>query len=224
MSKNPESGVRKTGVISLILALLFFSGIFKNAPMPLSAFDFTNILGTFGELGYVSDDHGLLAKDFRGTNGVGVRDGFLFSLSLIPAIIFALGLIKIVEDAEGLKVAQKLLTPLLRPLLGLPGICGLSLMVSLQSVDAGAALTKELHDNGQINNNERLIYTGFQFSGGGLITNYFSSGAALFPFLHIPLIIPLLIVLLFKFLAGNIIRILLLYLSQESQTNSYSDK
>lgn len=34
------------------------------------------------------------------------------------------------------------MTPLLRPILGVPGITGLALITDLQSTDAGAALTK----------------------------------------------------------------------------------
>ena len=35
------------------------------------------------------------------------------------------------------------MTPLLRPLMGIPGICGLALVASLQSTDTGASMTKE---------------------------------------------------------------------------------
>jgi len=45
---------------------------------------------------------------------------------------------KIVEYCGGLKAAQKLLTPILRPIIGIPGICYVALFSSLQSTDAGA--------------------------------------------------------------------------------------
>jgi nucleoside recognition membrane protein YjiH len=121
--------------------------------------------------------------------------------------MLALGVVKIVEDLDGLKAAQNLLSPLLRPCLGIPGFCGLALIASLQSTDAGSAMTRALYDKGFINDKEALIFTGFQFSAGALLTNYLSSGAGLFVFLEVPIFIPLVIIFLFKFLAGNIIRL-----------------
>ena len=40
-----------------------------------------------------------------------------------------------------------------------------------------------------------------------MLTNYLSSGAALFTFLSVPVILPLVIVLLFKVVATNIVRL-----------------
>lgn len=199
--------VKLVGYISLVIAILFFSGIFKDAEGALRALDFTNVLGSFGKLGKLSEGSGTIASDFRGTGGVGVRDGWLFALTLAPAVMLALGVVKIVEDMDGLKAAQNLLSPLLRPCLGIPGFCGLALIASLQSTDAGAAMTGTLYNEGLISEKENLIFTGFQYSAGALITNYLSSGAGLFPFLEVPIFIPLVIAFVFKFVTGNIIRV-----------------
>lgn len=198
--------VRISGYISLVLAIVFFSGLLQNQENFLKFFDFTNVLGSFGNLGEISEEAGTLASNFRGLNGTGVRDGWLFALTLTPAVMLALGVVKIVEDMDGLKAAQKLMTPLLRPLMGIPGICGLALVASLQSTDTGASMTKELYGNGEINEKERLTFIAFQFSAGACLTNYLSSGAALFQFLEIPIIVPLIIILIFKLIATNIIR------------------
>lgn len=72
------------------------------------------------------------------------------------------------------------MTPILRPILGIPGICGIALVSSLQSTDAGAGMTRQLHLEKQITDNELLIFSAFQLPAGGLITNYLSSGSALF--------------------------------------------
>lgn len=40
--------------------------------------------------------------------------------------MLAMGLIEVVEHYGGLKAAQKLMTPILRPILGIPGICGIA--------------------------------------------------------------------------------------------------
>lgn len=199
--------VRVAGYISLVLAILFFSGIFKDAEGFIKFFDFTNVLGSFGKLGTLAEGGGSLASNFRGTGGGGVRDGWLFALSLTPAVMLALGVVKIVEVLEGLRAAQKLMTPLLKPLMGIPGICGLALVASLQSTDTGASMTKELFNRGDITDKERLIFTGFQFIAGAVLTNYLSSGAALFGFLEVPIILPMTIALVFKIIAANLIRI-----------------
>lgn len=214
MSENESTGmlssqerVRPAGYISLILAIIFFSGVFQGAEGYIRFFDFTNVLGSFGKLGAITPDAGKLAGNFRGTGGVGVRDGWLFALTLAPAVMLALGVVKIVEDLDGLLAAKKLMTPLLRPLLGIPGICGLALVASLQSTDTGASMTKELYERGDINDKERLIFGAFQFTAGAVLTNYLSSGAALFEFLDgTPIFIPLAVVLVFKIVSTNIIR------------------
>ena len=89
-------------------------------------------------------------------------------------------MINILEHYGALKAARKLLTPLLRPLLGIPGSTGLAIIGSLQSTDVGASLTKALENEGELNKTERDIFTAFQFSAGAMIVNFFGSGAILF--------------------------------------------
>lgn len=216
MEKNKLSGkVRPVGYIALILAIIFFSGILKDVEGPMRFFDFTNVLGSFGVIGT-----GEAATNFRGVGGQGVRDGWMFGLTLAPAVMFALGVVSIVESLDGLNAAQKLLSPILRPALGIPGSTGLALIASLQSTDAGAAMTKDLYDQNIITESERLPFLGFQYSGGALLTNFLSSGAALFAFLDVPIIIPLIIVFLFKFVSGNIVRILIKFRGKEQEVEN----
>lgn len=213
---QPEkTKVRLAGYISLVLAIIFFSGIMKDVEGPLKAMDFTNVLGSFGKLGTLSEGSGSLASSFRGSGGLGVRDGWLFSLTLAPAVMFALGVVKIVEDLEGLRAAQTLLSPILKPVLGIPGYCGLSLIASLQSTDAGSAMTRGLYEEGLINDRENLIFTAFQYSAGALLTNFLSSGAGLFMFLEVPIFVPLGIAFGFKFISGNLIRLYATYILKE---------
>lgn len=42
------------------------------------------------------------------------------------------------------------MTPILKPLLGIPGICSLALIANLQNTDAAAGMTKELAQEGEI--------------------------------------------------------------------------
>ena len=88
---------------------------------------------------------------FRGKGGSGAIDGFMFALTLVPTVMFALAMITVFEYYGALRAARRLLTPVLRPLLGLPGSATLALIASLQSTDGGAALTRQLKDaDGQL--------------------------------------------------------------------------
>lgn len=194
------------GYVALVLAILFFSGIFKDAQGPIKALDFTNVLGSFGKLGEVTEEAGTLANDFRGTGGSGGKDAWMFALTLFPAVMLALGVVKVVEYFDGLKAAQKLLTPILRPLLGIPGICGLTLIAALQSTDAGASMTNELRETNAITEKEKTIFACFQYSAGATITNYLSSCAALFAFFTTSIVVPLIVVFVFKIIGANVCR------------------
>ena len=186
--KETLNKVPLSGYIVLVIAIAIFSGLFANAGHGLNIFDFDTLNGKFGTMKSAK-------ATFSGQGGSGARDGFLFAFGLAPGVMLAMGLIEVVEHYGGLKAAQKLMTPILRPILGIPGICGIALVSSLQSTDAGAGMTRQLHLEKQITDNELLIFSAFQFTAGGLITNYLSSGSALFGFLTVPISIPLAVLL-----------------------------
>ena len=114
--------VRWTGYVTLVLVILFFSGVFTDVEGPLSCLDFTVLNGSFGK---IAEDIG-----FVGKGGSGARHGFLFALSLVPGIMLALGVVAVAEKLDALRAAQRLLTPLMRPLMGLPGTANISLLFS----------------------------------------------------------------------------------------------
>ena len=203
-----EKNQSKVGIgayIALAVAILFFSGLFMKVEGMkwLSAFDFTTLGGTFGTM---KDP----AKNtFIGAGGVSAKAGFLFALSLAPTVMLALGCLEVLTHYGAIRAAHKLLTPLLHPLLSLPGKTGLALITDLQSTDAGAALTKELYDEGEIDKKELTIMGAWQYSGAGLINNYFAIGSALFSVLKLPIILPLLLMFGLKFAGGMFVRFIL---------------
>ena len=136
-----EEKVGPGAYIALLAALVFFSGIFYKIDgyKWLGALDFTTLAGAFGQIS---------GKTFVGSGGIGARLGFLFALSLVPTVMLALGILEIVTYYGAIRAAQKLMTPLLYPILGIPGRTGLALITDLQSTDAGAALTKGLAEPG----------------------------------------------------------------------------
>lgn len=189
------------GYVVFLRAILIFSGIFSSADGPLKALDFNVLNGSFGQI------TGEKAVDFRGAGGAGAKDGFLFALELIPAVILALGLVNVIDGLGGLKAAEKLMTPLLRPLIGVPGISALANIANMQSTDAAAGMVKELVDNKKVTDKERSIIIAYQASGSAFLTNYFSSGAATFSILIAPIIVPIIVIFIFKMVGANLMRL-----------------
>lgn len=209
--KKDNTSVPWYGYLALLFAIVFFSGIFATAKGSLAALDFGQLAGKFGMLTGINGK----AVSFVGQGGVGAREGFMFALSLFPSVMFALGIVEVVDHLGGLKAAQRMLTPVLRPLLGIPGIAGLALVSSFQSADAGSGMTKALRESGDFTERERIIFSAFQFSAGGTITNYLAIGAALFPVLLVPIMIPLLLNVCLKFAGANFVRIYLKRFKEE---------
>jgi len=192
-----------TAYLAFFITIIFFSGLFSTSTGWWRVFDFTVLNGAFGRINATGET----AVSFRGTGGTGAKEGFLFALELAPSVILSLGIIAVTEGLGGLRAAQQLMTPILRPLMGIPGICSLALIANLQNTDAAAGMTKELSEAGLITQEEKAVFATFQTSGSALITNYFSSGAALFTVITVPVITPLAVILLFKFVGANLLRI-----------------
>jgi nucleoside recognition membrane protein YjiH len=198
----------KTGVlayIALAFAILFFSGLLMKVDGMawLKAFDYTSLIGKFGTMTTPAK------ATFRGMGGFSARDGFIFALYLTPSVMLALGVMDILEHYGAMRAAQRLLTPLLRPILGVPGSAGLAMITDLQSTDAGAVLSKALYDEGGINTKELTVISAWQYSGAGLIANYFVSGPAIFGVMSVPVILPLVLMFVLKFVGGMLARVAL---------------
>ena len=189
------------GFIALVIAILLFSGLMANFTNGLQSLDFLTLVGKFGK---IAD-----AGDFVGKGGGGARQGFLFALSLLPTTMAALGLVNVVEYFGGLETAAFLLSKIMRAILGIPGICGLTMVTSIGAGDGGAALTLDLWERGFITDEERDIFAAWQFPASGMVNNFFSSGAAVFPYLTIGIGPCLLVVFFLKFIGANVYRFLI---------------
>lgn len=158
------------GYLAFFLTIIFFSGVFSGTDSWWRVFDFSVLNGSFGQLPGANG----ATTSFRGAGGAGAKDGFLFALELAPSVILSLGIISITDGLGGLRAAQQLMTPVLKPLLGIPGICSLALIANLQNTDAAAGMTKELAQEGEITERDKVIFAAYQTSGSAIITNYFS--------------------------------------------------
>ena len=221
MDEKMSTARKISGTIALIFIIVLFSGVFDDAEGPLRALSFNNLLGVFGRMGNLADPaYGTIAATFQGIGGTGARNGFMFSLTLIPSIMLAIGAVKFVEYLGALEVAELAMRPVLRPLMGIPGSSGIALIGSLQSTDAGASLTKQMYDTNKLTQKEKLIFIAFQFSAGAPIANYFASGVALFPFLGTTAImLPLGMMFLFKVVAANLMRLYLMKFYKEEEAS-----
>ena len=199
-----------TGYIALVFAVVFFSGLLASQKGWITAFDFNALAGKFGVMKDAAK------ATFQGQGGFGARDGFMFGFGLLPSVMLALGMVEIVDHLGGLKAAEKLLTPILRPLLGIPGVAGLAMVTSFQSTDAGAGMTRMLRETGCITENEKTVFCAFQFSAGGTVTNYLASGAALFSFVTVPIVLPLVLIFVLKIFGANLVRLYLNRFEKES--------
>lgn len=217
--EEQSNQVSWVGYAAFAFAIIFFSGIFASSQGWLRAFDFTVLNGSFGKIQGAQS-----AFTFRGTGGVGARDGFMFALELMPAVIFALGVVSVIDGLGGLRAAQKLMTPILRPLLGIPGVCALASIANLQSTDAAAGMVKELKEHDQITDEERTIAITYQTSASALVTNYFSSGVAVFSFMLVPIIVPVIVMLVFKVVGANLMRLYLKTVVKKNNTHYVGEK
>lgn len=205
----PKIVVPWTGYVALAFAGAFFSGIFMNAEGPLRALDYSNVIGNFGSLGAISEGAGELAVNFRGIGGTGPKDAFLYALTIVPQIMFALGIVKIIENYGGLMAAQKLLTPLMRLLFGQPGFCALPLIAGMQNADSGASMIRRMREQNMITEKEKLVFIAFHFPAPALMVNYFAIGSMTFAYLNIAIIVPFVVVLVCKFVGASLFRFLI---------------
>lgn len=196
--------VRPIGYFALVLGIIFFSGLLANSESFIKFFDYTVLTGKFGILG-----EGV--RNIKGSGGSGARDGFMYALTVWPSIILALGFINIIEGLDGLKAGQRLLNPLLRPVLGIPGWCGLALVSGLTaSTDASSALTLDLVNNNLITKKELGIFSCFNFTASCFIGSSLTLAGTYVPFLNevgIPLVLVLIVGVTGKVISANLMRL-----------------
>jgi hypothetical protein len=82
-------------------------------------------------------------------------------------------------------------------------------MTSLQSTDAGAALTRQLYEQGSIGLKGPVVLSAWQYAGSALVAIYFSFVSALFPAFIVPVWVPLCLIFGLKFLGGALVRLAL---------------
>lgn len=219
--KQNEEKVTVGCYVSLILAIVFFSGVAAGGSYAWSVLDFSTLMGSAGKMvgSVVETPEGLKTTltTMRGIGGSGAIDGFMMAISLIiPGVMLAMGMIAVFEHYGALCAAKQLLTPVLQFLIGVPGTATLALIACLQSTDGGAALTRQLKDSGALNYREINNFSAFQMVACAPITNFVTFSAAILAMTAddgtklVPLTMGtgLAVLLAAKFIGANIMRLI----------------
>lgn len=172
-------------------------------------FSFLNFQSLIGSFGCLQLPGGEPLCDITPRNGSGAKAGFIYCLGLIPPIMITCGILEVLSFWHTGQAAQSLFSRMVRLLSGLPGSATVAMFVSLQSSDAGAAATRELHSRGELTDEERDVLAMWQFSSSGTLINVFSNGLALLPLIVVPLGNILLVIVAAKFLGANLLRLFL---------------
>lgn len=200
MSEKTKEEYKVTwkGWLSLTILVISLSGVFGKAEAPWRALDFMVLTGNFGEVA-----KGII---FTGKGGAGAREGFMFALTLIPTIMFALGAIQVAESLGALRAAEIIFRPILRPVMGIPGASGLAFVSSFTSSDVGAVMTKGLVEDKMMTEEERAIFVAYQYAGSAPIANTFGTGGPLLPITVLPVGIIILLIFIVKIIGANLVR------------------
>ncbi len=202
MDEKKELKVTWKGWLSLAFLIILFSGTLGSQTGWLKAFDLNSLVGAFGKA-----EGAKIA--FVGTGGFGAKEGMMVGLSLIPTVMVAQGLLDVCESYGALKAAAKLFHPLLRPLLGIPGVAGLAFVSSFTSSDVGAFITKDMYEKGEITDDERTVFAAYQYAGSGTVNNTVAAGAALVPISVLPIGAIIGMIIIVKIIGANLVRMYL---------------
>lgn len=200
--QEPKEKVGIGAWIALVVLVLILSGAFRTAEGPLKVLDFTNLSGSFGKIG----DTG---ANLIGKGGTGAKDGFMAGFNLIPAVMFFCGLLGVFEQLGAYKASDILFRPLLRPLLGIPGKCGIAFISSFTGSDVAAVMTKELYEAGDLTDDERTIFVAYQYAGSACINNTITGGAPLVAICPVALGPCIVIMVVCKLVGANLVRLIL---------------
>lgn len=199
------------GWTSLLLFILCFSGILPwlSGKYPslswMAYFDFSLMIGRFG------------TDLVNARESFGAARGFMEAFLLFPPVMLALGLVEIFEYYGALKVAEKIFHPLLKFILGIPGVAGLAFVMSINCSDAAAIMTRELRQEKELTEDERTTFVAYQYPSTSTIINTLGAGGALLP---ISLLAPGIIIgiqLIVKLIGANLVRLLLYLRGKKGQ-------
>ena len=148
---------------------------------------------------------------FQGKGGNGAREGILVAFGLMPMVSFAFGLITLAQNMGAMDAAERVFRYILKPLYGIPGICGIAYVASFTSSDIAALMTRQLAEDGDITEDERTIFIAYQYPATAVIGNTISTQAALLPYIVVSTGMVIVVLWLCKTIGANIVRLLIMF-------------
>lgn len=188
--------------VALIVLIMVLSGYFRTMDNPLKILDFTNLCGNFGIIGETG-------MNFIGTGGSAARDGFMMGLNLIPAIMLFCGLLAVFESLGAFKASDILFRPILKPLMGIPGKCGVAFVSSFTGSDVAAVMTRDLYNEGSITDDERTVFVAYQYAGSACINNTITCGAPILAVSPVALGVVIVVEFVCKLIGANVVRLII---------------
>lgn len=205
IKENTPEQKEKIGIgawAALVVLIMVLSGAFRTAEGPIKVLDFTNLCGSFGTIGETG-------ANLIGSGGTGAKDGFMAGFNLIPPVMFFCGLLAVFEALGAFKASDVVFRPLLRPLLGISGKCGIAFVSSFTGSDVAAVMTRDLYNAGDITDDERTIFVSYQYAGSACINNTITGGAPLVAICPVPLGICIVVMFVCKLVGANLVRLVL---------------
>lgn len=199
-AKKEKPGI--AAYLWFVFIILFFSGAFRGANAPFSLLDLSTYQGQFGTIVEGA------SPGFVGKGGTGLQQQFANILTICGPIMFCMGLLNVAEGYGAMTVCKRLLTPILKPLMGVPGESALVMVANFQSSDTSAAIIKGLLDSNLITPKQQKILLAFAVPGPALLGMYISYGTLLFPYITVSTGLLLIVVFVAKMITGNIMRLM----------------
>lgn len=189
------------GILSLVMILVMFSGMFMNNEGFLKSFDLMNLTGSWGKIKE--------GGNFMGSGGSGARDGFMVTIGMIPTICLAMFFLNLAERWGAYEVAGKIFKPLMKPLFGLPGEVAVPFSASFTSSDIAAVATKQMYENGLLSEKQRSIFVMYQYTSSAIVMNILYCMTAPMEISGIAFTTVFLVCFICKILAANFVRLVL---------------
>lgn len=204
-NSNSTEKIGISGYLWLVFLILVFSGLFAKFDNGLQCLDFNTWVGQFGVIAPGASP-GIMGEDASGA-----AQGLLQTITLAPTVITAVAFTALFDRYGGTLAASKLFTPVSKPLVGLGGACAVPFIINMETSDAASAMLKMGVDNRSITDRERNICAAAHMVAPNTIPRTFSNLGPLLPFVVISPAVIILIMIVMKIVAANLMRLYLIY-------------
>lgn len=120
------------------------------------------------------------SASFENGNNDNTHSNFVFTLALVPAIVFTLNVVGMLRRCNTLSTTHGLLAPLLHPLVNVPNGSNLTLVTSLRDASTNTTVAHRLRSRNRLAGQRASVFAVFRFSTNTTVIGFFSSKTILF--------------------------------------------